>query len=636
MQTIDRDPQRYFNRQQRMLLWQDKNRSCDGCKRACDFDEFDAHHIKPHSQGGPTNSSNVQMLCKDCHKRAHPTNLPFNHKTVDGLFPRSWQSACLNKIRAIEKSVVVACPAAGKTFLGGFWLQESINLKKSFVLIVSPSKNVRQGWRDDITKKFGIQLSSKWNGGKLAADKCGASICYAGINKDVLQRLIWEKGDRQILLILDEIHHGSDRNEWGQGASDLLDIADRALLLTGTPFRTDGEKVSGLTYDIANRVVPDFEYDYRSAVGDGVCRTVEFDYKDSNVAYHFDGNLYESRISECDESQSGLATSTLYAKDSDHQHHLIAETIARLEKTRQTKPDAAALFVCKPATGESMATEESRVEIVAEKIFHISGERPVVIISDSETAQEELLAFKNSSKRYLVAINMVSEGVNIPRLQVACLLRHVKSEMLFRQLFGPGRIGRQTPNGNEEAATVVLSQFPSHVAFASKIMSEADAGIRNKQEREKAESSPKTEQAAPHIFNPISASYEDGVLIHQENIYLQNEKAILKGARDHIEAEVGRSVPIDIVAAASKVFGDDIPEPPVDLEEVERVNRERLSKSIRKGCKVHSIEYRDAWKAINNCFGVYGVEQAIEKFGTSILDSYVSKAQGFATTGVFE
>ena len=40
---------------------------------------------------------------------------------------------------------------------------------------------------------------------------------------------------------------------------------------------------------------------------------------------------------------------------------------------------------------------------------------------------------------YLVAVNMVSEGCDIPRLRAVAFCRYTTSEMLFRQIVGASK-----------------------------------------------------------------------------------------------------------------------------------------------------------------------------------------------------
>jgi hypothetical protein len=52
------------------ILQKDKYR-CQKCKEEFPTDELDIHHVVPKSHGGPSNSENVQTLCKKHHRLLH-------------------------------------------------------------------------------------------------------------------------------------------------------------------------------------------------------------------------------------------------------------------------------------------------------------------------------------------------------------------------------------------------------------------------------------------------------------------------------------------------------------------------------------------------------------------------------------
>lgn len=64
-------------------------------------------------------------------------------------------------------------------------------------------------------------------------------------------------------------------------------------------------------------------------------------------------------------------------------------------------------------------------------------------------AQSLIDQFKNGHTPWIISIGMVSEGTDIPRLQVCCHLSNVRTELYFRQVLG--RILRITSSSNQEA-----------------------------------------------------------------------------------------------------------------------------------------------------------------------------------------
>lgn len=83
------------------------------------------------------------------------------------------------------------------------------------------------------------------------------------------------------------------------------------------------------------------------------------------------------------------------------------------------------------------------------------GQSSVLVTHKSENAGEQLRAFNASQDNWLVSVGMVSEGTNIPRLQVCCHLSRVKTELHFRQVLG--RILRATHGRGEFAYMFILA-----------------------------------------------------------------------------------------------------------------------------------------------------------------------------------
>ena len=68
-----KDPQRTFNYDQRIVIWQNANGKCQSCGKTIAFEETHADHIKPYSKGGPTTVENGQALCQECNTRKGAT-----------------------------------------------------------------------------------------------------------------------------------------------------------------------------------------------------------------------------------------------------------------------------------------------------------------------------------------------------------------------------------------------------------------------------------------------------------------------------------------------------------------------------------------------------------------------------------
>ncbi len=114
--------------------------------------------------------------------------------------------------------------------------------------------------------------------------------------------------------------------------------------------------------------------------------------------------------------------------------------------------------------------------------------------------------FRGSREPWIVAVNMVSEGVDIPRLRVGVYATAAKTPMIFRQIVG--RFVRTIPGQMPEASWVYLPADPVLRGHAAEVESElrralrrreAEEGLQEPRERRAGEPSPAME------FVPLSA-----------------------------------------------------------------------------------------------------------------------------------
>ncbi|WP_372240414.1 DEAD/DEAH box helicase, partial [Pseudomonas sp. JG-B] len=85
---------------------------------------------------------------------------------------------------------------------------------------------------------------------------------------------------------------------------------------------------------------------------------------------------------------------------------------SKLEELRQIKPDAAGLVV---------ATDIEHAQQIAQALG-TRGEGCRIVTNKTPDAQQVINAFRHGTCRWIVAVGMISEGTDIPRLQVCCYL----------------------------------------------------------------------------------------------------------------------------------------------------------------------------------------------------------------------
>jgi hypothetical protein len=177
---------------------------------------------------------------------------------------------------------------------------------------------------------------------------------------------------------------------------------------------------------------------------------------------------------------------------------------ARLQVLRSGDiPDAGGLVI---------ASDQTAARAYAKLLAEICGEKPVVVLSDDAGASGRIAAFASSTQRWLVAVRMVSEGVDIPRLAVGVYATSASTPLYFAQAIG--RFVRVRRPG--ETASVFLPSVPHLLGLASEMEAQRDhvLGARGRREGfdddliERAQQSEGASDELTKAFEALSATAE--------------------------------------------------------------------------------------------------------------------------------
>jgi superfamily II DNA or RNA helicase len=387
---------------------------------------------------------------------------------------RAWQRrALVEYLRQSPRDfLAVATPGAGKTT---FALRIAAELLADGTVgqltIVAPTEHLKTQWAL-AAARIGIQLDPTFatSTGGLAVttrDFHGIVCTYAqvGLYPDVHRRRV---SARPTLVILDEIHHAGDSRTWGEGVRRAFEPATRRLALTGTPFRSDANPIPFVTYEQdrsgSTRSRADSSYGYAEALRDRVVRPVLF------LAYSGEarwrnraGEELSARLGEpLTAEQTAQAWRTALDPTGDWMPQVLRAADGRLTTIRNHgMPDAAGLVI---------ASDHATAKAYAELLRTITGTAPVLVLSDDRTASARIGRFEASADRWMVAVRMVSEGVDIPRLAIGVYATSASTPLYFAQAVG--RFVRARRPG--ETASVFLPSVPNLLQLASEMELERD------------------------------------------------------------------------------------------------------------------------------------------------------------------
>jgi superfamily II DNA or RNA helicase len=125
------------------------------------------------------------------------------------------------------------------------------------------------------------------------------------------------------------------------------------------------------------------------------------------------------------------------------------------------------------AGGLVIATDHDDARAYAGQLKKLTGESPTVILSDDSKASSKIEEFSEGLKRWMVAVRMVSEGVDVPRLSVGVYATSTSTPLFFAQAVG--RFVRARKRG--ETASVFLPSVPPLMALANSMEAERDHAL---------------------------------------------------------------------------------------------------------------------------------------------------------------
>lgn len=392
------------------------------------------------------------------------------------------------------------------------------------VMCFSPTSIVALDFAESLSSEFNSRFD-----GRLGA--MGHSTTYQ--NMQFLDDFFWQLfREYRVFVIFDEIHHcaGSkveNANSWGeQIISRVQQQAEYTLALTGTPWRSDKTPIVLANYCKDNKIICDYTYGLTEAIKDSVCRVPQITVLDNDDISVINDSECKNFSSFIDLIKQKLVSYKNIVEDEGVISELIYRANRKLEELRVDNKNAGGLIV---ANSVEHAVD---IQLLLKSTI---GEDSTIVTYREEFPNEIIRSYRSNSSKWLISVGMVSEGTNIPRLQVCIHLTNIITELHFRQILG--RILRFTDLPINIGYQFMLAH-PELVDFAYRVAEdvpdEADvvkfeklsASFKNKTKSHKQKNKTTelissdadinvsgtygqtTDEAAGETKNPLTESYE--------------------------------------------------------------------------------------------------------------------------------
>jgi superfamily II DNA or RNA helicase len=207
----------------------------------------------------------------------------------------------------------------------------------------------------------------------------------------------------------------------------------------------------------SNKISCDYVYGLAEAIQDNVCRIPQIIAVDNNNISVVDDDETKTFTSfKCLLSQSIIPYQEIIENEKVIKY-VISSAQKKLNKIRAKNSDAAGLIVA------SSVEHARQISTLMKACFN----EDAVVVTDRENEPTNIIQqFRHAKTKWVISVGMISEGTNIPRLQVCCHLTNIKTEMHFRQILG--RILRRTGSMNQEAFMSMPAE-PKLLEFAYRV-----------------------------------------------------------------------------------------------------------------------------------------------------------------------
>lgn len=366
---------------------------------------------------------------------------------------RRWQKAALDVFLCSDGPdfLAVATPGSGKTTFALAAVRVLLGRHPDRrVVIVAPTHHLKLQWAE-AAAALDLHLEAAWSAGegRLPADVHGVVTTYQQVALSAAELAEIATG---AIVVLDEVHHAGDEQAWGQAVQVACRDAAMRLCLSGTPFRSDTRAIPFVRYDEDGMAQPDVEYGYADALRDGgVVRPVRFPRVNGEMEWiATDGTHAEASFADhLDAAGTAQRLRTALSVEGDWMGEVLARAHAKLTDIRRSHPHAAGLVI---------AIDQEHARGVAEVLRRRCGVHPVVAVSEDAAASRRISEFATGTGPWIVAVRMISEGVDIPRLRVGVFATTTTTELFFRQAVG--RLVRWTRGLGPQPAYMFLPDDP--------------------------------------------------------------------------------------------------------------------------------------------------------------------------------
>ena len=414
-------------------------------------------------------------------KKGTNTRTPYEHQK------KAMEALDKMNLEASYSTLVVLPTGGGKTYTASMWLLKNAIDKKKKILWIAHRQMLLDQAAESFQKfaytevvphisSFCFRIVSGASSHDRTSD-IRSSDNLLIVSKDSIGRNIerldqWLKGEKELYLIVDEAHHSTAKTYRKVIDYVRAKVPNLKLIgLTATPFRT-AEEEQGLLAKIYTdgisdgRVVHgDVGITYQIGLKELINRQIlakpifESFYTDEEYGDSLGVDAWES-IQHLDILPDEVAQQMA---DSAARNKLIVETY----KAKQDEYGQTILFAVNVVHAIQLTSLFKKAGITADFVVSSVKDAITGVTISREDNERKLEDYRNGKLQVLINVNILTEGVDLPKTKTVFLARPTVSSILMTQMVG--RALRGTVAGGTASAYIVsfVDHWNEHIAWVN-------------------------------------------------------------------------------------------------------------------------------------------------------------------------
>jgi superfamily II DNA or RNA helicase len=578
--------------------------SPDGCEAGLE-PGWHADHVQPHSRRGETDIANGQAMCPPCNLRKGN-----RVRYTDDFRPRPFQREVINSVldgmaSGRRTTVVLASPGSGKTLAYQAaatyaYRDGRADLIAAFVPRIILARQCETSWmrrREDGSLAGNHALFDAHSRvGKIrhvpnqppltgpGETGVGFVATYSALVTAGLIYDSWARQHRgQFLLIADEAQFcgaGNDEHLGGTRAgaliTELAEMAAHTLLLTGTPYRSDNQRLILADYSEPDengrrQLLRHAEATYSTGVTEGYLRRFEATMHDARIRW----KQVDNTVTEYDLSASGADLAEVLRKPEVWQP--IADGVVEAVREKQRiNPKYRGLISC-------MEMQEAR-QVDAYLRGRYPGLRVLKATTEEGPAAEDALReFRDVGGDVLVTVRKAFIGYDCPEVTVVGILTHYRDWGHLEQLVGRGLRTWAGTAPRSQSCRVIAPDDPKMTEFIEYMRGESENGLRERERREREDLGGDRSPGESPELGYVETAHLTTARVVSNDASLDNEQRILI---ESIKHDVGSVEDVTVLARFAEQLGlrlpqqtiSDEPAPADDQDAVQLTDEQQIGK----------------------------------------------------------